>query len=191
MSDFTRWGHDPVPSRTDAANVPADLLALGNSVDARTVHVAVDEAERDANFSDVPSGHLVTSPSGLMWRKTDSGWLTSFYDTGWQAFSATWATGFTDIGSYRRSRDGHVQQDLLFSYSGVTLPTDSRDNVADVLVLTLPAGWTPTHAHRAIVYGDSSQGTALVRTSGALYIATMAGDIRDGAIFEFSLKWMV
>src|SRR5690606_11185262 len=95
----TRWGGDPLPIGNQAALVPADLKRLADSMDGRTVHVALDAADRDARFVSLPKGALVTTPDAdkAVWMKLADGvnsWSLVANDTGWVTSGFSTASGW-------------------------------------------------------------------------------------------------
>lgn len=73
-----------VPIGSEANAVPADLARFGDDIDQLLVLKAVDEADRDARYSTVTTGTLVSGTgTPKLWRKSASGWATVWYDSGW------------------------------------------------------------------------------------------------------------
>lgn len=122
----------------------------------RVVLHAVDEAERDALYSSVPSPALcVSAARPALWIKTgDTGtsadWQTVWSDTGWVATGVVAGGSFTLVDS-RLRRIGDLVQAYVTLTCNVDLgPTNASGihagNLAgDPTVFTLPAGWDPDY----------------------------------------------
>jgi hypothetical protein len=81
----------PIPLPAESSNASVYLKAIFDVVGPRTVLIAGSPADRDAKYADAPVGAIATDGTGSpsVWLKTDTGWLTLWYDTGWIS------TGFT------------------------------------------------------------------------------------------------
>lgn len=136
-------GANDAPDLAGISKQVADWTAAGNTL----LH-AVDEADRDAKFSDVPAPALcVSKESRALWAKvgdagTSSDWLTVWEDvpdTSGFAVAAGW-----DLGAENWTRAGKVASCYLrLARTGAAIAANSSGDVGNASLGTAPDGFVP------------------------------------------------
>lgn len=174
MPDLSAFGGYPSPTGPEAADVPADLLALVSALDAHTVLFATSVSDRNAKYGSVPAGALVTCP-GLktIWLALGSGvWSTVYSDSGWSTAGFTWSAGFSDSASRWRQVGPLVEVDLHATYSGADIVASSVGGVSDVSVVTV--GAPPPVASRPAIFRTSlTSGSGYLSSTGLISLSDL------------------
>lgn len=141
MPDYSSWGHHPIPTPAEAAEVPADLMALVESLDPHTVQFAASIAERNAKFAGLPAGALVVCrPLKTIWMSLGgTAWQTVYSDSGWITLGFAWAPGFADTNNRSRQRriGDLVHIDLYADYSGATITASAAGGIPDTQIVNI------------------------------------------------------
>ena len=156
----TRWGGDPLPIGNQAALVPADLKRLADSMDGRTVHVALDAADRDARFVSLPKGALVTTPDAdkAVWMKLADGvnsWSLVANDTGWVTSGFSPASGWAINECRVRVVNGWAALEIYVNRTGADITMSGFGGVTDTPIVTLPSAFWPSHKVTLVLRGSS------------------------------------
>lgn len=146
------------PTAANADDVPADLMALAESLDTCVVLRANDDADRTLRYVDAPSGVLCVYPNGTVSVKIGSSGNNLWQDV-WRPVEAWKALPFTsgykdwDSGApcqYRKDRQGMVHARGPFTTTnGTSLVPSSTTAIAK-----LPPGYRPSRLHS---FGSASR----------------------------------
>lgn len=193
----------PYPSGSDTPAAAADMMAGFMSMDPRLVLPAIDEADRDAKYSDAPVSTMVVSgESKKIWVKTGptaTEWWVVYerqeYRTGFTALSG-WE--LTDTIAIRNTYTTEVR--LKATRTGDTItaapPTSGvPGNITpDEDVCVVPAQVAQSVGPFLVVgtyKTNVTSGAASMRNDGTvrIYDANTSGVIRTGDDFWFSATW--
>lgn len=137
----------PYPSGSDTPAAAADMMAAFMSMDDRLVLNAIDQADRDARYSEAPTSTLVVSgPSQKIWLKTGDGptdWITIWEDTGWITSGFVIESGWsiTSLAGRIYGRTINIRGDFLRTGDQITFP--SNGNIADMDLVSVPPQFRP------------------------------------------------
>lgn len=99
-------------------------------------------------------------------------------------------TGITGIASgwslnnfFARRTAQVVTVDLYFQRTGATISVTPGNNLVDIALATVPAGWRPQHSTISGFYdnGDTGFGGAVIGTDGLVSLRTSVGNIDNGS----------
>lgn len=195
----TPLGKIPYPSGSDAPAAAADMMALVMATDSRLVLPAIDEADRDAKYSEAPVSTLVVSgESKRIWLKTGPGptdWLTVYYDTGWvtEGFVAQDGWSITSIKARRNGVNTDIRGEFL--RTGDEIRATNTGHLEDVAVVSVPPQFRPEPDQLDVLGIGRSQytsGAIQAYNSGMIRILDLhaGAGIENGDFFRFSLSFM-
>jgi hypothetical protein len=190
----------PVPTDSDADNVPASLDAIADVLDSRLVGRATDEADRNAVYGSAPAGTLVVSSTSprMLWVKTGAG------STSWAALASyqtatsgifTAASGWSLTSAFGARSGPLAWVSMRLTYTGASaIATTASGNLPDTTVGTFSGGWTPSggDAHGVFVRAGTADGSVSVDTGGTCRLRTMhtGTNIENGDYVDFSLTYL-
>lgn len=194
MPDTDHYSALPIPTYAEDPDGPAAFSAFRAAVAPSLVLFATTTSDRDTKYADAPVGTIVSSSTTQnVWKKTASGWITLYTDTGNVLLSsATWGPDCDDAGSYYRIRgDGSCSVYINCTYTG---DATGAGNIADIQMVTLPTAARPPVMQFGV--GIASSGEQLgtkAYTGGSTRIgAVLAGDgIDSGATITASFYYQV
>lgn len=189
----------PYPTGSDAPAAAADMMALVMAMDARLVLPAVDEADRDAKYSDAPvSSMVVSGESKKIWLKTGPGptdWLTVYADTGWVTEGFVVQDGWS-ITSIKARRNG-VNTDIRgeFVRTGDDIESGPTGNITDEAIVSVPPQFRPEPGQLdvlGIARAQYTSGAIQAYNSGMIRILDLhsGASIPTGDFLRFSLSFM-
>lgn len=195
MVQLSTFGGVTVPSTSDAATIPADLLKIVNQfcgaigVPARVNAVVTSKAERDANYDGYPAGGLIICPSlktvWLSLGKTGNiqGWTPIYSDTGWITDGFTMGDQWTpySTGSVRVRRTTNLYfMRVQATYNGTdNIQADNYSgsrpgNIADqTVVAQVPGDFLPADEWTSNFRSTFTGGTALLQPAGVVKLLDM------------------
>lgn len=192
----------PYPSGSDAPAAAADMMRFLTHIDPKLVHDAVDEADRDARYSDGPKGILVVSGDvKKVWLKIADGtprWIAIYEDTGWVDKGFTVAQGF-EIGGHLRARRVNKVVELRAHLlrTGDAIKANQYTypgNVADLNIIAVPAQFWPDAPTTVVMpfLSNVTAGTMSLTSSGNIAIrdAYPASEIANGDWVQFSTTFL-
>lgn len=192
---YTTFGKDPLPEMGEGAVVPAHLSSAFNSMDPRTVHVAVDEQDRDAQYAALPAGSIVSCPNKRMaWLKlTDSAvslsWDLIYLRGNWVTLpGSVAATGFqVNLVRVKPINEGVILEGYL-NRTGADLTAGSTGGLTDTPVMTLPDPWKPNHKVTMVGRTSATDGALDIQTTGEVALVSMNsnGVFASGTNITFS-----
>lgn len=180
MPDQTIFGGYPVPVATEAAELPAQMMAFAESIDVHTVLFCTSQGDRDARYSDLPAGAIVSTTTypSYVWKRVvtvggELGWVTIHEDTGWQAFSGTaWGPLWSDNAAVWRRSNNRIDINIRATYNGddVTGNPTNGGNLADILLMTLPSGARPVQSQEPAQWYASTVGNLVAQVGGNVLV---------------------
>lgn len=187
----------PYPSGSDAPAAAADMMAAFMNMDARLVLPAVDEADRDARYSEAPESSLVVSgASKKIWLKTGPtavDWVLIFGDTGWVTNGFVVSDGWSISNVAARNRNGNINIRGEVLRTGDDIEATAGGNVPDVKMLDVPPQFRPPSNALAIIglaRSDFTSGTCQLYSDGRLMLLDIHSNswVRNGQYVRFSLS---
>ncbi|WP_240373033.1 hypothetical protein [Brevibacterium zhoupengii] len=187
----------PYPSGSDAPAAAADMMALAMATDPRLVLPAIDEADRDARYSDAPVSTMVVSgESRKIWVKTGpapTDWWTVYerqeYRTGFTAL-ANW-----ELDSAKAIRNTYTTEVRIRAIrTGPDLSADAKGNMPDQDIVLVPADIAAT-VQEFLVVGNFkaayTSGSGSIKTDGIVKLYDMhpGSTIANGEMIWFSATW--
>lgn len=171
----THGPHDLViPEYLDAANGPDAFQRFAASVEKGLYGVAVDEADRDTRYADIPAGGLVTSHERrAVWMRTETGWAAV---AGEQVIStgATPASGFSlDLFEAVVDHGANVLLSVQVTRTGGTITAPNNGNIANTVIARLPAEVRPGRSVAATFRSTATSGGVQVHMNGDVLICDM------------------
>lgn len=163
------------PEYPTAADGPSAFQLFAASVEKGLYGTALDEADRDTRYADIPPGGLVTSHERLaVWMRTETGWHT-------MSSERTLTTGFSASSGWSLdSFDAFVTDDRLVTLSlevtrtGGTISAPASGDIGNTEVGYLPAGCRPGPGRIGAPFrATGTSGSALIGTSGQTVITDM------------------
>lgn len=176
MPIFSKYAQIRTPVPPEANAVPADLAAMVDGFDRLVNLQAVDEADRDARYGDVPAGTLVslTTRGQLTWKGLD-GWQVVSRRPLWLdnavATTSDWSPSRNEMTV---SSSGVVQLHVTAAYEGPTVNVPADGNIANILVGTIDPQYAPV-----LVAAPMSSTTSGPLVAGS---CDSAGTVRVGAV---------
>lgn len=195
MTQLSTFGGVVVPSATEAATIPADMLAIVNQLTgtatspAKVSAIVTSKSERDANYAGYPAGGLVICPQAkTIWLSlgmsgSTQNWQTIYVDTGWVTAGFSLADNWTAyasntvlvrhkgpvinlrLGVIWNSEDQIIAQ----AYNSAT-----PGNITDNIVLTgMPSDFIPTETQVAPFSAPFTAGVASLSSSGVVALKSM------------------
>lgn len=168
----------PYPSPNDARNVPDDIMALAEMADQHGVYYATGSTDRDARFSDLPVGALVSSGStGQIWQKAGVGrtWMTLWSDTGKIETGFEFGDGW-EAGSYvqARNKNGLIDIRIEGNRTGDDIVAPSNGNITDTTLVVIPPQFTPVQSYIVGSFKSSAtSGGAILWKTGSIALTDM------------------
>lgn len=177
---FTTFGKDPLPEFGEGAVVPSHLSAALNSMDKRTVHVAIDSQDRDAQYAGLPAGSIVSCPAKrCAWIKlTDSAvalsWDLIYLRGDWVTLPGSIAaTGFSvNLVRVKPMNEGVFLEGYV-NRTGADLTAGTTGGLSDTPVITLPDPWKPTHKVTMSGRTSATGGEMDIQTTGEVALVSM------------------
>ena len=186
----------PYPNPLDGRAVPADLMALAEWVDSHQNYTALNSADRDSRYADLPPGLTVASSTEpfYVWLKVGTGnsWRTLYSDTGWITSGFTAGPEFENVDSSFRISQSNVDLYVRCTFTGTTYTAGAAGNMPDKLLITLPATILPLqHFVNGWWNGGPTGGGARITTSGNLYLLSILGNsvLTNGDTVDFTASW--
>ena len=170
----------PYPAGSTAPAGAAQMQALAEFLDGRTVLPATDETNRDELYGDYPAPVVVASKARpAVWLKvadtgTSADWRTVYQDSGWVTTGFTASTANFTITSAAVRRIGSVvhfrgEFNAAQEFACFEAISDQAGNIAgDPLIVIMPSGYAPTDP--VTKYAQSSFGSfgTRVYTDGSI-----------------------
>lgn len=214
MSQLSNYGGVIVPSVTDAATIPSDLLGLVNQlcgavgIPAKVNAVVSSKAERDANYDGYPAGGIVVCPPlKTIWLSLGKvngvqSWNVTYGDTGWVTTGFQYGPDFSaySTGSVRARRKGPMYNlRVQVTYNGQdTITADNQSagqpgNIADQIILAqVPSDFIPADEQISNFVSTYTNGSCRLQTDGVVKIMTMntASKIAPAQPLQMQFWWM-
>lgn len=214
MSQLSTYGGVIVPSVTDAATIPADILRVVNQlcgavgIPAKVNAIVSSKAERDANYDGYPAGGIVVCPQlktvWLSLGKTSGvqGWNVTYSDTGWVTTGFSYGPNFSaySTGSVRARRKGPLYNlRVQVTYNGEdTITADNNSgnqpgNIVDQIVLAgIPSDFIPPDEQISNFAATYTNGAARLQTDGVVKLLTMntASKLAPAQPVQTQFWWM-
>lgn len=150
MPSYLTYSQAPIPTGPEALAGPANLLAMGNTLDTLVVLKAASQANRDTLYANVPAGTLVSCASlKTVWMKTTTpptaaAWVVlSEIGTAVTTGAITNAADFTISSQWAQRINGQITLSALLAYSGSTVTAGSNGDISDVTVCTIQSAFLP------------------------------------------------
>lgn len=193
MPDTDPWTGIRVPLGNEADVVPADLARMREDFRDLLNLKAVNEADRNARYGDVPSGTLVSSTTTRdVWKKLDTGWKLVSGGDGWNPLAASWNPLWEDAGCEYSLDSRMTNVGFRCLYNGPDVVATQYGHLADITVCTLPLALRPHHAETGTWVGNYTSGAVSIYSSGAVVICDaypLTGLVTDGT-FTWSASYM-
>lgn len=193
----------PYPSGSDAPAAAADMMGAFMSIDAKLVHPAVDEADRNDRYGTAPLSTLVASgESEKLWMKTGPGsssWMEVYADSG------DVTEGFTtepdwSIGAYAFARKWgpmvEVCAELIYNGEDEITDNASPGNISpDFTVVTVPPQFASEvgSRYRTFIWtAATTAGSGMLYGSGRCVVRDIhpGGRIQTGDWVRFSITFL-
>lgn len=164
-----------IPEYPSAADGPAAFQLFAASVAKGLYGTAVDEADRDTRYADIPPGGIVTSHERrAVWMRMPDGWLTV-------SSERTVASGFSPSAGWSLdSFEAFVTDERLVTLSlevtrtGGAINAPASGDIGNTEVGYLPAGCLPGPNRIGVGFrATGTSGSALIGTSGQIVITDM------------------
>lgn len=196
MPDLSIFAKIPFPTGPEAMDAPAQLMALVEAIDPDVVLHATNAGDRDAKYSALPAGSIVTTTLSpwYVWLRTSTGWVTLYEFADWTAFpGSVWATGWADVASRWSRYNSRIDFYLRATYLGedvVGNPTNGG-NVSDLPIMTLPSQVAPVLGQVPGQFLASTCGNINVAVAGGVTITHLypGGTLSNGTVLTFSKSW--
>lgn len=163
-----------IPEYLNSANGPDAFQRFAQSIEGGLYGVAVDEADRDTRFADIPAGGLVTSHERrAVWMRTETGWTTM---AGERIITsgASERNGFTlDLFEAVIERDRTVQLTLQMSNGGSKRDAPGNGNITNTEIATLPVDVRPGRSVAAAFRATATSGGVQIHPNGDVLICDM------------------
>lgn len=193
MPETTQWANLSTPLYGEAADIGA-LKVLAEQLDPHVVLFCTNEADRDARYSGVPAGTIVSSSATLnVWKKTATGWAELYGDTGWITAPSSWFEPNwenNDTGTRYRVKNGVVNVRIRALYRGPTVTAFNDGNIADQRVLFLPDFLRPSTNVPATYNLGNRYGGCIFFSSGGFWLHDYTGvSMESGQILEVATSY--
>jgi hypothetical protein len=191
MPELTLFGAYPTPTGPEAADLPGQMMAFADALDAHTVLQAAGEGDRDAKYGDLPVGSIVTSTLApwSVWLRIEAPlggltWATIYADTGWQTFApSAFLTNWTDNGSNWRNKNGQVEINYRATYTGSDVVAGAAGgNIVDIAMMLLPSGARPVSTQIPSTFYASCCGNVITEVDGDVKLTHLypGGTLSEG-----------
>lgn len=168
--------HDlAIPEYPNAADGPSAFQQFAASVEKGLYGTALDEADRDTRYADIPPGGIVVSHERLaVWMRLPTGWRTLFS-------SATIETGFVASAGWALDRfEAWVENDRLVTVAlevtrtGGPISGGTNGDMANTEIGYFPPGARPGPNRIGVPWRSvGSSGSGMIGTSGQFLITDM------------------
>jgi hypothetical protein len=194
VPDLSTYGEYPTPTGPEAADVPADFLALVTALDSHTVLFADSVADRNSRYSTIEAGAFVTCPSlATVWLALGSGtWETLYTNTGWLTTGFTWESTFANVSSRIRKVGNSVHVNIVATYSGSDITAPANGNITDVPVVTIALYRPVTIGLPTVARTTTAFGCAILSTAGVVTLTnlTPTAVLTTGQVFYASFSYL-
>lgn len=180
------------PEYPTAADGPSAFQLFAASVEKGLYGTALDEADRDTRYADIPVGGLVTCVARLaVWMRIADGWHTLVSDR-------VVTTGATASGGWELDRFEAAVQDerqvilsLRVLRTGGTITAPGNGNIANEVVATIPTGTRPKWSESMNFRATATSGGATVSGVGVINLvdAHSGAQITEGQYVEMTTTY--
>lgn len=175
MPELTPLAAIPIPLWDEADQVPPDLKAAFIAAEQGLVLRAINQADRDARYSDVPEGTIVSgTDQDAIWRKNATGWQTIWSDTGVvsSGIVSSDANNSSMQSQRGRIRGGQVSWAITMRYTGPDVTAGSNGNIGNFDIGTVATAWQPPWNWFGVARFASTFGSlTIAATTGVMTIA--------------------
>lgn len=155
-----------VPGGGDAPVGPGALAELATDIDPHLVHHVVDQAARDAQYTDAPLHTAVTADDGTLWLKTSATantWATVYEpDPEWRPISLLAGYSGDTYTPQVRRKGNRVWLRGRISKTDGSVIANSGIGIAKVPNDCIPQGQIGAYAGTSSLAGDVTIGTGKV-----------------------------
>lgn len=180
------------PEYPTAADGPSAFQQFAASVEKGLYGTALDEADRDTRYADIPPGGLVTCVARkAVWMRMPVGWHTLVSDR----VVTTGATAGADWELDRFEAAVEDERQVVLSLrvlrTGGTITAPGNGNIANEVVATIPTGTRPKWSESFNFRATATSGGATVSGVGVINIVDMhpTAQITEGQYLEMTTTY--